>query len=441
MKKKSWFERNEKKTLFFTVLIMFLLFVFIAEKYFAYRNSQNGIIYGIERFIRLKEHPPFSQIGIIPTGMEDEMKQKGDDFRVDKNGFIEPSKKHDNPDLTIFFLGGSTTECAMVEARNRFPFLVGELLEEKLDKKINSYNSGVSGNNSLHSINILFNKVIPLSPSIVVMMHNINDLTTLLYGDSYWNHNPFRSPIIVKAPNLYRLLKEVKNTFIINTWEEFKKLKYKLFPNYGSQGEWPDAREKVIEVNRTKLISEFKMNLKTFINICKARNIIPVLMTQSNRLRDIPNDEIELKQAGGSFNLTEQSLENLRKEVPHDNIWGNLKALKDQKFKKQNEFLDAVEKKIGIDRTRNYKDLILKHGTKLRYGISYKEFKEIYDLFNETIRVVGKENSILVIDLANEIPQEKEYLYDSVHYNDNGSKLAASIISRELGKVIIEKGL
>jgi len=55
--------------------------------------------------------------------------------------------------------------------------------------------SGVGGNNSLHSIDILVNKVIPIKPDIVVMMHNINDLVTLIYDQTYWGKNPTRKPI------------------------------------------------------------------------------------------------------------------------------------------------------------------------------------------------------------------------------------------------------
>ena len=39
--------------------------------------------------------------------------------------------------------------------------------------EINSFNGGRWGNNSLHSINILLNKVIHMSPDVVLMMHNI----------------------------------------------------------------------------------------------------------------------------------------------------------------------------------------------------------------------------------------------------------------------------
>jgi hypothetical protein len=69
------------------------------------------------------------------------------------------------------------------------------LLEKKSGLRVNAYNAAMAGNNSLHSINILLNKVIPLQPNIVFMMHNINDLAILLHEDSYWNKNKYKSDL------------------------------------------------------------------------------------------------------------------------------------------------------------------------------------------------------------------------------------------------------
>ena len=70
---------------------------------------------------------------------------------TDGNGFIKPSTIHENPDVTIVFLGGSTTESMFVKPENRFPYRVGRILEKNLGVKINSLNAGKSGNNSMHS--------------------------------------------------------------------------------------------------------------------------------------------------------------------------------------------------------------------------------------------------------------------------------------------------
>jgi lysophospholipase L1-like esterase len=61
---------------------------------------------------------------------------------------------------------------------------------------------------------------------------------------------------------------------------------------------------------------------------------------------------------------------------------------------------------------------------------------ELYARFNQAIREVGKQNGVLVIDLAALIPQDKQYLYDVVHLNNQGSQLAAQLISEHLQPLV-----
>jgi hypothetical protein len=374
-KKQNWLERNPKKTLLIIIIIPTLLITFLTEKYLGYRNVKHGIKSGVQREIRLREHPPLSMLTKIPYDADmkesEGLVQKEYSFRVDENGFIEPSKKYDNPDASIFFLGGSTTECEHMDEKNRFPYIVGELLEENLNKKINSFNGGVSGNNSLHSIDILINKVIPLNPDIVVLMHNINDVVILIYEGSYWNKNSSRSPLLYKTFSLYSFVKELKDLLVPNIWWAFKEL-WRTKVSEAIQDEFAERRGQTLKIDSTKFINEFKMNLRMFSNICEARDIVPVLMTQAHRFKINPDDIIKI----------------------------------------------AIENKLGAN------------------GIEYKEFKMIIDRFNETIREVGKEENVLVIDLEKEIPKEKEYMYDGVHYNDYGSRYASEIISQKLSNLI-----
>ena len=54
--------------------------------------------------------------------------------------------------------------------------------------------------------------------------------------------------------------------------------------------------------------------------------------------------------------------------------------------------------------------------------------------FNEIIRKVAIENSVILIDLDKLIPKTKEYMYDSVHLSNKGSTMVAGIIAKELNQ-------
>jgi hypothetical protein len=130
--------------------------------------------------------------------------------------------------------------------------------------------------------------------------------------------------------------------------------------------------KKTQPIDRAYLANEFRLNLTTFIQICKIRGIIPVLMTQQNRIKSHP-DRVILRQL---------------------NLFGQPKDM------------------------------------------TYAEYKEIYDLFNQTIRETGAQNGVRVIDLAQKIPPEKDFLFDAIHLTDRGSKLAAKIIREELRPLV-----
>ena len=58
------------------------------------------------------------------------------------------------------------------------------------------------------------------------------------------------------------------------------------------------------------------------------------------------------------------------------------------------------------------------------------EYVEQYQDFNNIIRDVAKSENVLIIDLAKEIPQTKDFIYDGIHLNEKGSLLVADIITK-----------
>jgi hypothetical protein len=370
----NWFQRHPKKTLAVVTLVFILALVYAAEKFLEFNHRRQGIFLEAERrYIRLKEYRPGTRLSLsFPRNhlpYTDNVFTKKYKFDIDSRGFIVPSQIYDRPDKVIVFLGGSTTECMFVDPDHRFPYLVGRILGQETGARINSYNGGMSGNNTLNAIDILINKVIPLQPAIVVYMENINDLSTLLYEKTYWNKNTARSPLetLKKTKLVGKLLKEI---FIPNLNYAYRSLKETLFRQEGD--EFAAARGQKLKIDQAKMVSDFADALQTFICTCKAWGMVPVLMTQGNRVTDHPDPVVA-----------------------------------------------AYIGRYGSDT-----------------GISYRQFKELYDAFNDTIREVGRKNQVMVIDLAREVPPDKKYLYDLVHFNDAGSQLAARLIAAQLKPII-----
>ncbi|MBU6140617.1 MAG: SGNH/GDSL hydrolase family protein [Proteobacteria bacterium] len=342
---KNFFEKHSSLVLIAINLIFVLLVVWVlsinlfqdapnAEKYSLYNKLEYSLLCQGKRNINLRENRP-NQLKFKTPPYDNTKKYR---FKIDENGFVEPSKIHENPDLNIFFFGGSTTECEMVDEPYRFPYLVGRILEEKTGKKINSYNVGKSGNNSIHSINNLVNKVAPLNPNIVVRMETINDLSTLIYEATYWNKNRSRSNL-----GCFSKKDSVLRSFS-NEWIE------------------SPFRDQIFNLaHQERIKSEYHKILTMFVLITKSIGAKPVLMTQANKI--LKNPKFEVKKGDEKFNAT---------------------------------------------------------------------YRELYASFQDIARQVAKENKILLIDLEKEIPDDDNYLYDSVHFTNEGSKLTAKIISEKL---------
>jgi hypothetical protein len=385
------------------VLSFFILaLLFAADKFIGYRefkakqketagkdNSLISIDGPIKKIIRFRDLTPMLSGFVKPTDEylqgTDNLERKKYAYRVDSFGFLQPSKVFANSDLQIVFVGGSTTECLFVDEDKRFPSLSAKLLSEKSGKKVNGYNNGFSGNNSMNINNLLINKIIPLHPDYIVFMENINDLNTLIYEGTYWNRNVTRSLTLDSA-----LMSEYNRYFpavnggtqqchsfseyffphikqrITTAITLFKKRNSKI----ESKSEWAQSPEKVV-IDSAMLCNNFKSSLQCFIKVCKAWNIKPVLMTQQNRLGSSPDDK----------------------------ILNSMKRL--------------IEK-----------------------GVTYEQYRQLYIQFESIIRQTAVEEKIPCIDLDVRIPKTKEYIYDVVHLNNNGSVLAAQVISNELNDII-----
>jgi hypothetical protein len=377
-------EKHAKKILLLLVVLIIGSMAFVTEKILTYRAQPNIYYPGIKRYVKLRESRPLYSDVLIPPqntmDISDGLVRKGYPFRIDANGFIMPSKIHPDPQLTLAFLGGSTTECAYVDEENRFPYLVGRLLEKKTGLRTDSYNAGKAGNTSLHSLDVLLNKVIPVKPDVAIMLHNVNDLAVLIFEKTYWTKNPYRSPLVEIKPSFKTAMKSIEESFHImrdlyipHLSRQLKNFYHYIVGNKFPVDEFKQARGHKIQIDKNRLVSEFSMNLQTFVDISRARKITPVLMTMANRLKDHPDAFI-----------------------------------------------------LSLQRTT------VESGT----GLNYKDFKELFDLFNQTIRGVAAANNVLVIDLDRKVPKGKELMYDVVHLNDAGSKYVADIIAAELNPVV-----
>ncbi len=302
---------------------------------------------------------------------------------VDENGFIRSNTHLINAETNIVFIGGSTTECRYVDDSLRFPSLVGEKLQEA-GFSVNTYNAGVERSHSLNSLNTLTNKVLHHDFQIAVLMHGINDLVHLSYNGSFASDEktPTRQNLVTAAkPNFddidfYFFMKKGIGKRLEKSFQVlFPRLHYELMGSkvkvISQQQPLEFGWEKMQPVGEAQF-DEYRSNLRSFVTLCQANSIQPVLMTQFNRV--LENEFLE------------------------------------------NPVFQPYTEKVQASHT------------------SIPAFCANYKKMNDIVRKVAEEKGILLIDLDSLVPKSKDYLYDMVHLHGEGSALVAEAIFSELEK-------
>jgi lysophospholipase L1-like esterase len=249
---------------------------------------------GVQRSLLLREWSPNTKAIMVPTDQyllgTDTLKKEAYALNVDKKGFINNgnqllTEKDDRETLIIFF-GGSTTESMYVHEQNRFPSILERNLQQKYGANNFVYNAGVSGNNSMHSLLNLIGKGLELKPDFVVLMNNINDLVLLRKTGSYWSGPQTKSLIQFnqQSSSFFIIkIKEIKDFLIPNLYAYIRpRIKFGQNVNAAINDEWADYRGQYIDFNNFK--NDYRSSLLSFIEISRAWDVEPVLMTQFNRI-------------------------------------------------------------------------------------------------------------------------------------------------------------
>jgi len=371
------------KILFYNILITIILLMLIDPWLANDAVAESSI--ETNRHIVLREYAPNINTNRIPSAdrmsKTDTLLRKNYPVRTDNNGFLIG---HDTPlerdSVDMIFFGASTTACLFVEENKRFPYLVGQQLNDTLDKTWTVANGGMGGNHTMHSTLNLLTKGIRLRPKIVVLMHGVNDLV-MLTNTGYYGDTPY-SRAIIRSRNKRKSKKGVgqrisnfseacSNLIAPNIYAKLRSAFKSKTPN--NTDEWAAHRSQKTYNNYEHLEKQFEQAVLSFIRIARTYDMEVVLMTQFNRLH------------------------------PED---------------------DFVRSLYNIKNANS--------------TLSYDTFCEYYKGFNDKIRAIASAKNLMLVDLDRLVPANNLYIYDSVHLNDAGSELVANIVSNELLKLNIK---
>ena len=191
-------------------------------------------------------------------------------LRTDARGYIRPSFQFKNPDATVAFLGGSTTQCSAVKEKLRFPALVSTLLSEQ-GLKVNTLNAAYAGNTLHDALNILINHVVQDRPDWVVLSHATNDVGVLAKQGSY--RSRMGRPVSLGGIGKWLMQMASGRLYLAGLVRSFSlTMKSPRDPAYLAWRNDPAHADLPFDL--------YRQRLRAFVHLCRDFGMKPVLMTQ-----------------------------------------------------------------------------------------------------------------------------------------------------------------
>ena len=283
--------------------------------------------------------------------------------------------------LTILTVGGSTTEGVGLNDEKTWPLV----LESKLKKNFQKLwlnNAGLSGHSTFGHLILMHDYVSKIKPKVVLFLIGLNDL-------GIESLNPFdsRMQMGVTFRSLDGFLAGLANhSEVFAALLNLKRFYCpKVCPQVGKE-EVDFRTAPTLEVAardqaaikrlfKARYLGPYELRLQKLLEMARQQGIVPILLTQPV-------------------------------------LYGG-----------QTDTVTGVDfSKVQVTRTMNG-------------GLAW----EVLELYNDITRRVGKEQGVLVIDLATELPKNSRYYFDLTHFTNAGAEKVAEIIYTELQPYLARK--
>jgi lysophospholipase L1-like esterase len=273
---------------------------------------------------------------------------------------------------SIITVGGSTTECRYLSDSTTWPFILGEKLKDSIPNLwVN--NAGIDGHSTFGHLLLMKDYIAKLKPKYILLLTGINDVETekpesfdLLNENmlQYSSVKAFIKSLLNKTEigatvfQLYTIRLAYKKG-LIHKDVDFSKLRDTTYT--------PAYFQETI-ANQKKYVTGYKGRLQEIINICKANNIQPLLLTQPSLY--------------GSFT---------------DSTTG-------------------IKMNLKFHESNPTKNNLLQ--------------EQVLEEYNNVVRSFSTQAT--VIDLAKLMPKNTAYYYDFIHFNKAGAAKVAEILGKEI---------
>jgi lysophospholipase L1-like esterase len=309
-----------------------------------------------------------------------------------KLGMRTPEVPLDQAAIKVLCVGGSTTECVYITDEKTWPWLLQQELAKRLDKSVFVGNAGKSSTFTLHHDYLLRHYEAGKQFDYVLVLCGANDMGNLLRGGYTLSAEYVPQEALTGEPDIettvpvpyYRHLRLVRAVYRLRGARRRPKVLEETTVTVDSMGKWIRERRGVrAEALRTNprsdipgglddAVGTYRDNLRAIIEACRQNRQSVVFMTQPSLYR-----------AG----LSDQEKGLLWQSSPRGTF--------------QPETLEAI-----------------------------------LDKYNGAVIDVCKQEGVDCIDLASLMPKDASNFYDDFHFNVNGCRRVAQVVTDYLAKKV-----
>jgi lysophospholipase L1-like esterase len=286
-------------------------------------------------------------------------------FRGDEMSLPKPPHE-----FRVFMIGGSTTECLMIDDSKS----IDRVLQNELNKDhranfvVKVYNAGRSGEALPDHISVLVHRIVHLRPDALVLFSGINDLTRSIYKYDYSHYIKESSEkyslrfLLQLAATEFQIPRRIQyliTRFVPKPPEKLMEEITVVESNYGAKARFRKSTP-VSNLKPRVDPDAYRVNLNTIVGVARAQGIKLVFMTQQSTWKS--SDP----------------------------------TVKDWQW------------------------------MQYRNGVTYRNevMDEALESLNDVMRDIAAKHSVPLYDAARQIPKSSEFFYDDVHFNVKGARQA-----------------
>jgi len=196
-----------------------------------------------------------------------------------RHQMVMPKPKEE---LRIFTVGGSTTECVILNDGDEWPALLNQNLDKNFGygRKIRVFNAGKSGDATIDHIALIAHRLVHFDPDLIIIFPGINDMSRLICDPNPLKFDDFDQEI----PLLKYLLTELqifRRIYALINLERttLDPTGITLHTSYRKNARLAQSKP-VSDSVPSPDYNLYRDNIKTLIGICNSHQIRVMFMTQ-----------------------------------------------------------------------------------------------------------------------------------------------------------------